>query len=246
MTHTYQISGMTCEGCKAKVNHLLSKVDGVKRVDIDLIKGEAAIEMEGHIQTSVLANALIEYPKYKLSESNHTHRGGNLAMEDEAKTWIQTYKPLLIVFGYITFISFITSFHDGRVMGMHWMNNFMAGFFLVFSFFKMLNLTGFADSYAMYDVVAKRIKVYAFVYPFIELTLGIAYLTGFSPTLTNWATVSVMGISVIGVAQSVLNKRKIRCACLGAVFNLPMSTITIIEDLLMIIMAASMLILIQP
>ncbi|NCU04658.1 MAG: heavy-metal-associated domain-containing protein, partial [Chitinophagaceae bacterium] len=42
---------------------------------------------------------------------------------------------------------------------------------------------------------------------------------------------------------SVLNKRKIRCACLGAVFNLPMSTITIIEDGLMIIMSIAMLFL---
>jgi len=44
-------------------------------------------------------------------------------------------------------------------------------------------------------------------------------------------------VSSVGVIQSVLNKRKIRCACLGAVFNLPMSTITILEDLLMAGMA---------
>jgi hypothetical protein len=51
-----------------------------------------------------------------------------------------------------------------------------------------------------------------------------------------------MGISSIGVIKSVLNKRKIQCACLGAVFNLPMSTVTIIEDLLMVAMAATTLI----
>jgi hypothetical protein len=50
-----------------------------------------------------------------------------------------------------------------------------------------------------------------------------------------------MGFSSIGVIQSVLDKRKIRCACLGAVFNLPMSTVTIIENLLMVVMAAFML-----
>jgi hypothetical protein len=51
-----------------------------------------------------------------------------------------------------------------------------------------------------------------------------------------------MTVSIIGVLQSVLNKRKIKCACLGAVFNLPMSTVTIIEDLLMIGMSAAMII----
>ena len=117
------------------------------------------------------------------------------------------------------------------------MSLFMAQFFLAFSFFKFLNLTAFAESYRMYDVVAQKIKAYGFVYPFIELALGLAYLTAFHPTFTNTATIVVMGVSSIGVIKSVLNKQKIQCACLGAVFNLPMSTVTIIEDLLMIGMA---------
>ena len=121
------------------------------------------------------------------------------------------------------------------------MNIFMAGFFLTFSFFKMLDLKGFADSYAMYDIVAKKIKAWGFIYPFIELALGFAYATNFQPFVTNIVTLIVMTVSIIGVLQSVLNKRKIRCACLGAVFNLPMSTVTIIEDALMIAMSAAAL-----
>jgi hypothetical protein len=50
-----------------------------------------------------------------------------------------------------------------------------------------------------------------------------------------------MGVSIIGVLQSVLNKRAIRCACLGAIFNLPMSTVTIVEDGLMIAMSGVVL-----
>ena len=124
---------------------------------------------------------------------------------------------------------------------MLWMQYFMAGFFIVFSFFKFLNLTGFAESYAMYDILAKRVKVYGLVYPFIELILGVAYLTGFEPTITYIATICIMGFSSIGVIQSVLDKKKIRCACLGAVFNLPMSMVTIIENLIMVLMALIML-----
>jgi len=51
-----------------------------------------------------------------------------------------------------------------------------------------------------------------------------------------------MGFSSLGVIQSVLDKKKIRCACLGAFFKLPMSTVTIIEDLLMVAMAVFMLV----
>ena len=119
----------------------------------------------------------------------------------------------------------------------------MAGFFITFSFFKLLNLKAFAETYSMYDIVAKRIKAYGFIYPFIELALGIAFLTRFNPIATNIATLIVMSISIIGVLQSVLNKRKIQCACLGAVFNLPMSTVTIIEDALMIVMSGIMLLI---
>ncbi len=154
---------------------------------------------------------------------------------------LETYKPLIIIFLFIAGVSTITSVSDGVLDGMGWMNNFMAGFFIVFAFFKMLDLRGFADSYAMYDLLAKRVKAYGYVYPFIELGLGIAYLTSFFPAFTYIATIVIMGFSSIGVIQSVLNKSKIRCACLGSVFNLPMSTVTIIEDLLMVAMAAVML-----
>ncbi len=117
----------------------------------------------------------------------------------------------------------------------------MGGFFIVFSFFKMLNLRGFASSYASYDVIAKRWMPYGYVYPFIELALGVAFLLRFKPFATNLATVVVMAISSIGVIQSLLQKKKIQCACLGTVFNLPMSSVTLIEDLLMVGMAVAML-----
>ena len=64
--------------------------------------------------------------------------------------------------------------NDEKIDLMLWMRYFMAGFFIVFSFFKFLNLAGFAESYAMYDELAKRVKVYGLVYPFLELFLGVA------------------------------------------------------------------------
>ena len=126
-------------------------------------------------------------------------------------------------------------------IAMKWMNHFMGGFFLAFSFFKFLDLKGFADSYKMYDIVAKRIPFWAYLYPFIELGLGLSFLSNIFPLLTNSITFIVMTISIIGVLQAVLNKKKIQCACLGAVFNLPMSTVTIIEDALMSVMSGIMI-----
>ena len=119
----------------------------------------------------------------------------------------------------------------------------MAGFFLTFSFFKMLNLKGFKDSYLMYDIIARKFSAWGYAYAFIELLLGIAFLINFNLIVTSSTTFVVMSISLIGVLQTVLDKKKIKCACLGDVFNLPMSTVTIIEDGLMIVMSLGMLII---
>lgn len=241
MTHTYKVTGMTCEACEAKVKHLLSQVKNVTSVAVDRTKNEAEISMSTHVDTPTLQNALKDHPRYQLSDKDVAMHHAPV-FEEEQKTWIQTYKPILLVFGFITGATLLIQSGNEEFYWMQWMNHFMAGFFLVFSFFKLLNLQGFADSYSSYDVVAKRFRAYGYIYPFIELALGIAYLTNFVPPFAvNMVTFVVMSISLIGVLQSVLNKRKIRCACLGDVFNLPMSTITIIEDALMILMSLYML-----
>ncbi|MCE3227142.1 MAG: Heavy metal transport/detoxification protein [Bacteroidetes bacterium] len=238
MTHTYKITGMTCDSCQAKVQKLLENIDVVTNVKVDWRKGEADITMKNHISTSVFQDALKAYPKYKLSEKAPMVMP---VFEEEHKSWFQTYKPVLLIFSYITGITLLIQVLQGEFLWMQWMNHFMAGFFLTFSFFKLLNLQGFADSYSTYDIIAKHWRGYGFLYVFIELGLGLAFLIGFEPLLSNSVAFVVMSISLVGVLQSVLNKRKIRCACLGDVFNLPMSTITIIEDTLMIAMSAIML-----
>ncbi len=241
MTHTYHISNMTCSSCEQKVKDKLFRIPDVQSVDIDPPSGLATITMTKHIATASLQNALKEYPKYQLTEADHQAMNHE-EIAEESKSWLATYKPILLVFAFITGITLITQLQHNNFQVLHWMDDFMAGFFLVFSFFKLLDIKSFAENYYSYDIISKRWFGWGYVYPFIELALGIAYLIGFNALITNAVTFIVMSVSIIGVLQSVLNKRKIRCACLGAVFNLPMSTITIIEDGLMIAMSAIMLI----
>jgi cation transport ATPase len=236
MTHTYKIKGMTCSSCEAKVKSALLMVENVTNVEVSQKDNLATITMDKHIAISDLQNALNEKDtKYQISAINHNETA------EQAKSWFETYKPILLIFIYIATITILTQLKNQSFNWMEAMQYFMAGFFLVFSFFKMLNLKGFAESYVMYDVLAKKIPIWAYLYAFVELGLGIAYLINFNPIVTNAITFIVMSISIIGVLQSVLNKNKIQCACLGAVFNLPMSTVTIIEDALMIVMSGFML-----
>jgi copper chaperone CopZ len=237
MVNTYKVTGLTCDACNYKVKHLLGQVPAVENVDISADRTAVNIQVSADLSLPQLQAALKDYPKYQIEEMEvavepvlATTRG------DMLWCMLTTYKPLLLIFGYILGVSVLLA--KNWMDGMHY---FMAGFFLVFSFFKFLNLRAFADSYAMYDIVAARFRPWGFIYPFVELGLGLAYLTNFQPILTNWVALVVMSVSIIGVLESVFNRRKIRCACLGTVFNLPMSTVTIIEDALMIAMSGWML-----
>jgi hypothetical protein len=156
--------------------------------------------------------------------------------------WFRTYAPLLMIGGYIGAVALLVSADMAArsVDPMLFMRVFMAGFFLVFSFFKLLSLKGFADAYAGYDLLAMRWRGYGYVYPFLELGLGLAYVANVFPLLVNGLTGVLMGFSALGVVKALLDRKKIRCACLGTVLNLPMTTVTVVEDLLMVGMASFM------
>ena len=236
---------MTCSSCVAKVQAALLKVPKVLSVVVSKEENKATIQMSAHIPIEVLQASL--EARYSITEimpkaiTNPVVPFVDDLLIEANNSWWDSYKPVFLVFFYITGTTLLIQFWNGSFSWMQWMQHFMAGFFLVFSFFKLLNLEGFADSYRMYDLIAKRVKQWPYLYAFIELSLGLAFLVNFNPLVTNLVTFIVMLVSIIGVVQSVLNKRKIKCACLGAVFNLPMSTITIIEDALMIGMSALMI-----
>lgn len=240
MTHQYTITGMTCSGCEAKVLSTLLKMPHVLSASVSKNDQTAVIEMEKHIPLFQLQEALGgEQSKYRITSKEEVMN------EMAEESWFIRYKPVLLLFLYITGITLLIQTGNHHFHWMQWMNHFMAAFFLTFSFFKLLNLKGFAHSYSMYDVVAKRWHAWGYIYAFLELLLGAAFLIDFAPLATSIVTLLVMSVSIIGVLQSVWNQRKIQCACLGSVFELPMSTITIIEDALMIGMSIMMLFLLQ-
>lgn len=235
MTHIYQVTGMTCGSCEAKVKSALLSLKNVTSVDVTKDNNAAIITMDKHIALPKLQSALED--KYQISATQHDET------VEQTKFWFVTYKPVLLIFTYIFLATTLLELMAESIDISRWMRHFMAGFFLTFSFFKMLNLQGFKDSYLMYDIIARKFSAWGYVYAFTELLLGIAFLINFNPIITNSVTFVVMSVSIIGVLKTVLDKKTIKCACLGDVFNLPMSTVTIIEDGLMIVMSLGMLIM---
>ena len=177
MTHTYNISGMTCNGCVANVKSELLKLGDITAAEVQLGTPQATLSMQKHIPITSLQNALKKAGNFNITEADEGMH--HVAVKDEPPSTIFTYKPILILGAYITGITLLIEYGDGRFNGENWMQNFMGAFFLAFSFFKLLDLKGFAESYSTYDIIAKKWLGWGYVYAFIELGLGIAYLLKF-------------------------------------------------------------------
>jgi hypothetical protein len=155
-----------------------------------------------------------------------------------------SYSRLLIIVGLIflvTLVLSVKSFLDGSFAWQESVSIFMAGFFLVFSGFKLLDLKGFAEGYSMYDLLAKKVFAYGYIYPFIELFFGLAFLASVFLRPIEAIEVIVMVFSGIGVLQRLRKKTKVQCACLGTVINVPLGTVTLVEDFGMAILGLILL-----
>jgi hypothetical protein len=194
---------------------------------------------QDHPGTCPICGGMKLVPEHEIKNGQHPDHAkpaGNI---------FRTYKPLFIIVGLIllpVIALALRAYDAGSFSWQDSMMNFMAGFFLVFSGLKLLDVAGFAEGYSTYDLLAQRVKAYGYLYPFLELALGLAYLTRIAPEITNIATVILMTFSGIGVVIAVMQKRKFQCACLGTFIKVPLTNITIIEDFGMAAMAGIMLI----
>lgn len=213
---------MTCDGCVRKVQSTLKTL--APSVIVSLNPPQAILNEP--VSAIELNAALTQVGKYRVSATVQN------PVVSPALNWFTTYYPLFLVVGLIA----IASTAQGN-----WMTNFMGGFFTVFGAFKLLDVASFANAYARYDIIAKRFRPWGYAYPFIETALGFAFLFHWQLGGTLWLALVLSIIGSIGVIQANLSKQTIECACLGTVFKLPMSVVTIVENLGMAAMAVGML-----
>ena len=244
MKHAYAITGMHCQSCVGKVTEALNGVEDVSSADVTLNPPQAVVSMSSHVPLDRLQDAVASRGAYNIKPkqgAGEADASAVTAAGDDGPP--ESLFPLFLIVGYILgVVLLIAATSDQWLIGLM-MRNFMAGFFLVFSFFKLLDLRGFASTYRGYDLFARRSKAYAWAYPFIELGLGVAYLINLYPVATNLVTLIIMSVGAVGVLRALLDKKAIRCACLGTALNLPMTKVTLVEDLTMAAMALVMLIL---
>ena len=233
MNKSFKVSGMTCQGCVASVRDGLLQLEEVNEVSIDLASGEVEMELNKNANLDVLQKAIPQ--KYQIVDESLS-----IEAEIDQKSKWQQLQPLFLIFAYLFVASILLNYQDWNTQEA--MLDFMGLFYIVFSFFKFLDLKGFPESFRMYDPLAKAVPVYGWIYPFLELALGLLFLMRFQIMFALIVTIVILGITTIGVTKSLLNKKAIRCACLGTALQLPMTEATFIENAIMLVMAIGMIV----
>ena len=143
------------------------------------------------------------------------------------------------VFPWILGITLIV--FSGLSMIYDFMTLYMGIFFILFSLMKMPDWKGFIEAFSTYDILAKNIPGYAMIYPALEFILGILFITNSFISVAAWITIIALGVGGIGVTMKLLKKEKFQCACLGTFINIPLTKVTLLEDIIMVAMAVMLL-----
>lgn len=231
MQQQYQISGLTCGNCKATVEAAINTIEKVNAVAVDLNTATVKIEMVEDLSIDEVQAVLPK--KYELHLPVHKQNASKIKLK------LQQLKPLLLILAYIFAAAVLINFNAFKWPA--FMLDFMGIFYVVFSFFKFLDYNGFPEAFRRYDPLAKQFSWYAFLYPFIETVLGLMFLFRFQLTIALGLTIFILGITTFGVLQTLRNKNKIQCACLGTALKLPMTEATLIENGIMLLMAVTMI-----
>jgi copper chaperone CopZ len=231
MKQHINVQGMTCLNCQKSVTEKLAAIEGVEAVSVSFEEASAHFETPTLLPLHQIANQL--GAKYSVSDPSGSNAASNATQKTLSK-W-KALTPLWLIFGYLVaataFLQLLTQ-NPQRIM-----LDFMGLFFIVFSFFKFLDYKGFPASFAKYDPLAKKSRLYGKLYPFVETVLGVLFLLQKEVLVALLLTVFLLSMTTYGVLQSLLNKNQIECACLGTALKLPMTEATLIENLVMITMA---------
>ena len=157
-----------------------------------------------------------------MANSSDIHR----REEGRGRSW-KDYVPLMVLLTLTLLAATARQLSNGLIEPMPWMHDFMGLFLVVFSMFKFFDLEGFADGFHMYDLLAKRVRSYGYIYPFLELALGLAYLARWNPEVVYPATVILMLFGSAGVFVALRKGLDLECACMGTVkFQVPAGKVT--------------------
>lgn len=179
------------------------------------------------------------------TSSSHADHGATASVEHAKHAVVSTDRSeYLKFFGIIAGLMVAATLMSGLTgfSWEEWMRWFMGGFFIVFGSFKLIGLENFVIAFRGYDLIAKKYRPYPYVYPFIEIVLGICYALNIGPIPRDIITIALMSVGAYSVTKALAHKSgQIQCACLGNIIRLPLTTVSLVENIGMAFLALLML-----
>jgi len=230
---TINIDGMTCSSCVETIEAALKGLVDNNDFTIDLETGTAHFQAKVDRSKVLLA---INKSGYKATLGDKSEHKKAPVKKDN---FFYDLVPLYIILSYVLIGSLVLNRESFTVSG--FMTDFMGLFYVVFSLFKFIDYRNFPGAFSKYDPIAKVFVGYGWIYPFIEVCLGINLLLKQYIVFTLVATVIILGATTLGVLNNLIQKRSVQCACMGTAIKLPLTKATLVENFIMLGMASWML-----
>ena len=234
MNEVYKVSGMTCDGCANSIKEALELNKLISSVNISLENENINISSDKSFTVNELNSLIENLGNYKIYEEN---------IFSKIIEYFSSKKTLLLALSLVLISSLSLHIGEDNFELNEWMVSYMGIFFLLFSFLKLIDVKGFSGSFKKYDLISKIIPSFAITYPFIELFLALTFLSGYFLITSYIMTLLFMTSQFFGVFISLQKKEVIKCACMGSSINIDISTLTLFENLVMILMSSYMIII---
>ena len=233
MKDVYKVRGMTCEGCANSIKETLESNEFISSANISLQNENINIISDKKFTMLELNSLINNLGEYKIYEEKLTSK---------IIEYFYSKKTLLLALFLVVISSLSLQVPKDNFELNEWMISYMGIFFLLFSFLKLIDVKGFSGSFKKYDLISKIIPSFAITYPFVELFLALTLLSGYFLIFSYIMTIIFMTSQFFGVFISLQKKEVIKCACMGSSINIDISTLTLFENLVMIVMSSYMII----
>lgn len=157
-----------------------------------------------------------------------------------------TYQPVIAIFSVAFFMAMaVTYLLPGQLISMALLERFVAISMCILAIQKLQDLKGFSSRFLGYDLLARKFVPYAYIYPFVEVSAGVMMLAGMALYLPAISALFIGTIGAVSVFKAVyLDKRELKCACVGGDANVPLGAISLTENLMM--MGVSIWMMVKP
>ena len=154
-----------------------------------------------------------------------------------------SYVPVLAVFAVAALLALAISWLTFLpLLSLVTIERFVAIAMMLLAMLKLQDVDRFATMFLNYDLLARRLPPYGLAYPFLELGAGVLMLTRSFDWLSVPVALFIGGVGAVSVFKAVyLDKRELKCACVGGGSNVPLGFVSLTENLMMIAMALWML-----